>query len=130
MKQFAVTILLVTYFAFSSGATISIHYCMGKFSSWGLEHRNDGLCSRCGMDKNEKNNCCKDEYKKIQVEKDHKAAENNYDFSSINALVPVHHIGNGEILYYTPGYQISNTIHGPPLITDIPVYLFDCTFLI
>ena len=129
MKRITVTILLVIYFTFSSGATISIHYCMGELYSWGFQEHNIGKCKRCGMEKKGKNGCCKDEYKKIQVGKDHKAAENNYDFNLIIQVESYSNIPdiNFSFSFAQEGYL---SIHPPPLLSSRDVILRNCVFRI
>jgi hypothetical protein len=39
MKKFITAILAVLYLGTSSGATIHMHYCMGKLAEWGLGHQ-------------------------------------------------------------------------------------------
>jgi len=77
MKRILVAILAIFYICTSTGATIHMHYCMGKLANSSLIHNDDKACSKCGMLKegDEKNNgCCKDEHKFIKNEKDQKNA--------------------------------------------------------
>ncbi|MBK8522228.1 MAG: hypothetical protein IPL54_15650 [Chitinophagaceae bacterium] len=39
-EKFITAILAVLYLGTSSGATIHMHYCMGKLAEWGLGHQN------------------------------------------------------------------------------------------
>ena len=36
MKKLLITILALVYLTVSSGATVNLHYCMGKLMSWDL----------------------------------------------------------------------------------------------
>ena len=54
MKKFITAILAVLYLGTSSGATIHMHYCMGKLADWGLGHQNSKTCGNCGMEKPDK----------------------------------------------------------------------------
>ena len=47
MKKFITAILAVLYLGTSSGATIHMHYCMGKLADWGLGHKNSKTCGQC-----------------------------------------------------------------------------------
>jgi hypothetical protein len=60
------------------GATIHLHYCMGKLVDWGLMGNSSSKCSNCGMKKSHNSmaqGCCKDEYKQIKNDKDQKISE-------------------------------------------------------
>ena len=61
MKQFLILILSFTYFASTSGATVYMHYCMGKMVEWNVMGSEKNKCPNCGMDKKEEKACCKDE---------------------------------------------------------------------
>lgn len=76
MKKIAVFILALVYLGTASGATVNIHYCMGKYAGWDLGNAEAGHCGTCGMDKSSFTNdpCCKDEQKNIKVNDVHKSA--------------------------------------------------------
>ena len=75
MKRILTAILVLIYFAGSTGAIISRHYCMGRLSNWSLGQVNEMTCGSCGMDKggNEKNGCCDDEYHFVKTVTDHQS---------------------------------------------------------
>src|SRR5512138_104862 len=78
MKKIIVAILAVLYLSTSIGATVHLHYCMGRLVDWGLWHTNSSRCSTCGMEKkhgSNDNGCCRDEHKQLKVEKDQKLSE-------------------------------------------------------
>ncbi len=79
MKKFITAILAVLYLGTSSGATIHMHYCMGKLADWGLSKNKSKTCPKCGMEKSHKsdNGCCKDEHKFLKDDSAQKLAENN-----------------------------------------------------
>src|SRR5450432_582129 len=80
MKKVLATILAFVYLSTSMGATIHLHYCMGKLASWGLIDHESKKCAKCGMVKKTssahyiatKMDCCKDEHKLIKTDKDQK----------------------------------------------------------
>jgi hypothetical protein len=84
MKQFLVSILAIFYLGTSVGATVNLHYCMGRLVNWDLAHKHQQkkTCGKCGMQKQQskKNGCCEDKYKVLQGEKDQKG-ERFYQFS-------------------------------------------------
>src|SRR5664279_5304158 len=80
MKKVLTTILAFVYLSTSMGATIHLHYCMGKLASWGLINHESKHCAQCGMVKQKsspqgmtaKMDCCRDEHKQIKTDKDQK----------------------------------------------------------
>jgi hypothetical protein len=81
MKRILVTILSILYMASATGATVHIHYCMGKLMSAGFVNKQDDRCKRCGMKKaTQKKGCCKDEHKTFKTN-DHQLAKATFDFS-------------------------------------------------
>lgn len=61
MKRLAASLLLVLYFAFSAGATVHLHYCMGEFAGFSLtDNHGKDACGKCGMDRHNESDCCKD----------------------------------------------------------------------
>jgi len=73
MKKLLVSILAVFYLGTSLGATVNLHYCMGRLVNWDFSHNEKRACDNCGMKKVKKTGCCQDKYKVLQVEKDQKA---------------------------------------------------------
>ena len=72
VKKFFVTILAIMYLATTTGATVHMHYCMGKLEEQNLWHSEKEQCGKCGMDKDlQDKSCCKDEHKQVKVENDH-----------------------------------------------------------
>ena len=80
MKKLLATILAFVYLSTSMGATIHLHYCMGKLASWGLINHESKNCGQCGMIKKTpasqsmtaKMDCCRDEHKQIKTDNDQK----------------------------------------------------------
>jgi len=75
MKKVLLSILAIIYFANISGASLQLHYCMGKLVSIGMIPESRKQCSHCGMAKSasDAKHCCKDEAKKVSADKDTKA---------------------------------------------------------
>ncbi len=131
MKKVVLTILAFTYLAVSSGATINLHYCMGRLISWDLSPTQQSTCDNCGMEKNvHKKGCCKDEKKVLQIEKDQKAAEQAYQFAAVSS--------EAIITTYAalPAVPVSSVVigqpsdHAPPRPGNLPVFLLNCNFRI
>jgi hypothetical protein len=132
MKKFAAIILAVLYLTTSIGATIHMHYCMGKLADWGLGHNKSKICGECGMDKSEEkdNGCCKDELKFVKNESDQKIAEAGFLIMQLgSAGLPV-------CFFEIPGNSIPSVIeqypisHAPPRSSGVAVYILNRTFLI
>lgn len=138
MKKFAAAILAVIYLSTSVGATVHLHYCMGKLFSWSLFDKDAKNCGKCGMPKYNKDNhcvsltegCCKDTETHFQLDKDQKTTESNNVLSILTvAALPVatiilpDHFVNAHIA----GYPTANA---PPDPDKIPLFLRNCTFRI
>jgi len=130
MKKVLVTILAFTYLAVSSGATLNLHYCMGKLVSWDLSHKQEGKCGTCGMEKVGHKGCCKDEHKTFQIDKDQKTAESAFHYLPVFSDVIILTYG---ALGGTPASSLAVTYptsHAPPLISQVPIFLLHCHFRI
>ena len=84
MKKVLIAITALVYFTVSTGATVNLHYCMGKLMSWDLSAKADGNCGTCGMKKQGHKGCCNDEQKTFKVDKDQKVSESAFQFLSIS----------------------------------------------
>src|SRR5436190_9896017 len=105
MKKLLVFILSLVYLTASTGATVHMHYCMGKFVAWSLQHdsKTKDKCKKCGMKNSaNKKGCCKDEQKHIQIEKNQKSTTLQYNF---NKQFDVH--ATYSIIVTFPAYNIS-----------------------
>ena len=88
MKKVLTTILAFVYLSTSMGATIHLHYCMGKLVSWGLINHDSKNCGICGMPKKADNKhcisakmgCCKDEVKQVKTSDDQKIVSSEWQF--------------------------------------------------
>lgn len=78
MKKFIVAILSILYLSSAAGATVHMHYCMGKLVDMGLWHGKASKCSNCESKKKKaascNKKCCKDKHQKVQAPKDQKTA--------------------------------------------------------
>lgn len=132
MKKFIVSILAVLYLVTSTGATIHMHYCMGKLADWNLGHQESKTCSKCGMDKDEsKNNgCCKDEHRFLKDDSAQKITESNIQFTDIVIL------GTPPAFFQLTDFGFVSitdkkpNCNAPPRKQDCPIYILNCVFLI
>ena len=113
------------------GATIHLHYCMGKLTSWGLINHENKNCEGCGMLKNKtashsmsaKTDCCRDEHMQIKTDKDQKLFPS--EFFKYNYLSPTIALNDNSV-QSTKAVSISaeypNT-NAPPLSDKLPLFI-------
>lgn len=130
MKRVLAAIIAIIYLSASSGAMIDIHYCMGRPIGWSLtlgESSSD--CPSCGMSKKSGHGCCQDQYKVLQMAKEHKAAVATFQFPQITALpvatAPFYAIGPVSL-----DRHVLPIPHAPPSQPGVPVFVRHCSFLI
>ena len=137
MKRFLATILAFIYLSTSIGATVHLHYCMGKLISWGLIYKEGKNCATCGMAKKTndtkcvtaKMGCCKDEHKQIKTEKDQKLIQSELQITFLSSETVVDHfqaLADFSISSLSTEYPNTNA---PPLC-KVPVYLLNRNFRI
>ena len=132
MKKILAAILAIIYLGTSTGATVHMHYCMGKLADWGLGHNKSKTCGACGMEKSEEkdNACCKDEHKFVKNDGDQKIAEAGFQMMQLASVaLPVSfvEIPDNNFSSVTEENPIS---HAPPRSTGVAVYILNRTFLI
>lgn len=129
MKKFLVLLLAIVYLGVSSGATLHLHYCMGKLVNMGLSTQNEDACGKCGMTKKEKNGCCQDEQKQLKTDQAQKT-QAEFSFSFL-ALEPIF---LSEVIISEPQFSSVNeenpTSNAPPRTQSVSLYIQNCTFLI
>ena len=132
MKKILVAILAILYMGTSTGATLHLHYCMGKLIGWDLGHKESEACGNCGMKKGLSQNkgCCKDEHKQIKLDNDQKAVESIIQLMQVSGVVLL------------PGYNVLpdahvvslavvNPVgHAPPPGSSRPIFLLHRVFRI
>jgi hypothetical protein len=128
MKKVLFAIIAVFYLGTSMGATVNLHYCMGRLVDWDLSHERDHTCGKCGMDKTKKNGCCEDKFKVVQVEKDQKA-ESAYKLSQPPAIAIIHHYPSFNQVIVPVVSEEQPVSHAPPR-TQVPVHIRYCVFRI
>lgn len=132
MKKFLGLILAILYMGSSTGATLHLHYCMGKLVKVQLWHKEDNKCSHCGTGAGKlcARSCCKDEHKTVKLEKDQKATENAIHLSDLAAIAtPVSYIGVSQVypVSIIEEYPVSNA---PPRSSKVPSHIANCIFRI
>ena len=132
MKRFIISILAFLYISTSTGATIHLHYCMGKLVNWNLRHKPDDKCGKCGMKtshNSKKNGCCRDEYKQIKNEKDQKLSQ--IAFALIHpACIAIASPSTGLSSLFLIAIAETNPVSNAPPRSWLPLYLRNCIFLV
>jgi hypothetical protein len=114
----------------STGATIHLHYCMGKMVGMKLWHSNTGKCGNCGMKKSTASakKCCKDVHKTVKLENaHHKKTDNGFQFAKVAAITPVYHIEHSKV-FITAAEQEFPVSNAPP--RSLPIHILHCTYRI
>ncbi|MBL7720616.1 MAG: hypothetical protein JNK98_01335 [Chitinophagaceae bacterium] len=132
MRKSLALIVAIVYLSTTTGATIHMHYCMGKLADWGLGHNRSKTCGNCGMEKSEEkdNGCCKDEQKFVKNDNDQKTAEALViTFASQVIDLPIEYFSVLDIPVssVTEKHPVS---HAPPRSNGVAVYIRNCSFLI
>lgn len=130
MKKFLVTILAFVYLTASSGATINMHYCMGKLMAWDLSQKKAATCGTCGMEKTGHKGCCKDEQKIVQIEKDQKISESTFRVLNISPEIVALTYYNLSSVYSSSIITVNPFPNAPPDLSTIPIFLRNCNFRI
>ena len=129
MKKFIATILAIVYFAASTGATVNIHYCMGKVQSMDFGHSlgNKQQCSKCGM--SNKKGCCEQKHQIVKVEKKYTVPSTNIAVKKFNNLsAPFYTVDRVTIsTIETTDYPFANS---PPDKGQVPLFIRHCVLLI
>ena len=130
MKKFFVAIIAILYLSTSIGATLQLHYCMGRLVEWNFRHENNSTCSKCGMEKKPESTkgCCKDEYKQIKIDKDQKPSQNDIQLNvAVVALAPT----DFNYLVFSSSFSSARftRINAPPTC-NTSLNLLNCVFRI
>jgi hypothetical protein len=131
MKKFIVFILAVLYLGLSTGATVHMHYCMGKLVGSALWHSasKEDKCSNCGMSKSKKK-CCKDEHKQLQIDKDQRLNEPvPQQLQLMVALMPVNFCEFPDAMVNAVANPIPYS-NAPPENLRVPLFIRNCVFRI
>ncbi len=130
MKKFLATILAFVYLIASSGATVHLHYCMGKLMRLDFSHGQGAKCGTCGMEKKDQKECCKDKQKVFQIEKDQKAAEFSFRFLNISSNAVAVVFANLPFVYPLSVIAGNPATNAPLRPGKVPVFILNRVFRI
>lgn len=127
MKKLLIFITAILYFAGSTGASLNIHYCMGRTAGWDAGFDEQHHCRNCGMEK-KSNGCCKDEHRFIKLGDDQQCSgQVTVKFQQPGLPEPIPFIRfNVDNLPAVLPASLFRLIHPPQY--KIPVYLRNCVF--
>lgn len=129
MKKILVAILLLTYTFAASGASVELHYCMGKLIGWEFDYTSKHNCSNCGMPVKDKKGCCDNKQIQSKIDKDQQASFNNISLATdLVSTAPVYAVVDDAVIILKAAAHTS--IHAPPLINRNPAYLLNRNFRI
>jgi len=131
MKKVLATILAFVYLSTSMGATIHLHYCMGKLASWGLIDHNSKNCAQCGMVKkaqasqcmSSKTDCCKDEHKQIKTDKDQKLFPSEFfKYNNLSQAIALNEYALQGVRAFSVSIEYPRS-NAPPLLGKLPLFV-------
>jgi len=131
MKKVLATILAFVYLSSSMGATIHLHYCMGKLASWGLIDHESKNCPQCGMAKKSydsqcmaaKKNCCRDEHKQLKTDKDQKLFSSEFfKYNPLSKSIALNEPAIENLMAFSIPIEYPNT-NAPPLFDKLPRFI-------
>jgi hypothetical protein len=128
MKKGIASILLVLYFAFSSGVVVNLHYCMDRFDSMKLGDTQSRICGKCGMHTDESNGCCHDSVKVLKIDDAQNTTGNAFafqlpDFLNLSG-------DNFQLASIVEPLRVSSGIDSSPPFSRQYTYLQNCVFRI
>jgi len=138
MKKTLAAILAIIYLSTSMGATIHLHYCMGKLVAWGLMDNDNKDCVSCGMPKQQADDgcmvamkgCCHDEHKQIKNEKDQKPGQTSPELTRVAPVAILFSYSLWQDPFVNSLTIRQPAVNGPPLTDRVPVFLRNCNFRI
>jgi hypothetical protein len=132
MKKILTAIAAFLYMGTSTGATVNMHYCMGKLADWDFGHHKSNNCGECGMEKSDakKDGCCRDEHKFIKNETDQKVVESSFQLMEIAGAALLPGYAELPLLHISSVTEENPVSNAPPRNNGVAVYIFNRTLLI
>jgi hypothetical protein len=128
VKKILVSILLIAYGFTSSGATVDLHYCMGKLIGIDFHFFSGKQCSKCNMPVKDSKGCCNNKQLQGNLDKYHQAyIKSSFSNSFPDAIIP-------PVSYYELSLNSAvfknSSFWGPPIVPDQPLYILNRNFRI
>jgi len=125
MRRLLSIVIILTYMAAAIGVSVSFHYCGGEFAGVQLTSVSDRGC--CGDDGDDAcGNCCRDKIVTASYKDQHTIAEPWTPMANYISAIAAPAVWNrylSQVIHYAIPERFT---HGPspPLIRQIPIYLF------
>jgi hypothetical protein len=130
VKKFIVVILSLLYIATFSGATMHLHYCMGKMIDWKLTgDATAEKCPKCGMNKASDKGCCKDEHKQLKID-DQKLIDANGSLVHLTSVAVITSWFELSFAYFPSKTEEHTRTNAPFQAQGVPLYIYNCVFRI
>lgn len=133
MRKLLFSILAFIYMVATTGATMHMHYCMGRLADTGFFEEEGGHCSLCGMEKtgDDDNGCCNDEKETVKISIDQKYSPASvFYFDQLFTQLPAVFTGFQPQWFIEVGDKVPPVSHAPPRSPQVPEYLMNCHFRI
>lgn len=133
MRKFLFFILACIYMVGTTGATMHLHYCMGRLADTGFFEQEGGHCSLCGMEKtgDEDNGCCNDKEETVKISIDQKfSTASIFHFEQPFSLLEAAFTGFQPQLSAVTADKVLPVSNAPPRSPQVPPYLMNCLFRI
>ncbi len=77
LKKLLLILVLIAYLSSTIGATVSMHYCMGKLVGTEIGKAKQDKCPKCGMKegKSNKKKCCSEKEYQVKIKSEHEKAK-------------------------------------------------------
>jgi hypothetical protein len=130
MKKLVAILFLLVYFTATTGATVTMHYCMGELRSRKLWHTGGKkeVCPTCGMEK--KGGCCEDKVMVIRLDKKHQLPAT---LQKVLVGPPVSVIPGYATFTFFAANELKNKKQlaaSPPFPAPIPLFVSYCVYRI
>lgn len=79
LKKLLLILVLVAYASSTIGATVSMHYCMGKLTGTSIGKTKQEKCPKCGLkQKKAKKSCCDNKEQQLKLKAEHKTNDSEF----------------------------------------------------
>jgi len=114
MKKAVVICMLLLYGAVTIGATVHIHYCMGRFTGISFVDGKNAVCNTCGMAKDKAHGCCREECKQFKIAADQLLTNNTYTSQDVNSYAILPPVAHYAVQTAQPAPFVKPVSHAPP----------------
>ncbi len=132
MKKCIAAILVILYFATTTGATIDFYYCNGKRVAANMTKIEMPGCNKCPVPKkvDARSGCCQHEQKFVKLVNDQNVADISFQIQKLASFVSPIIFFDHYNLQYSSLFRNFSVNNSPPRSGDIPIFQRNCVFLI